>query len=135
MLGLAVARLTRLLELVLTGDDLSVAQYRMLGLIVHGETASSRLAEYLAVSPSGITLAVDGLVERGLVVRELDPDDRRRTPLRATRAGKRAWEQADSAVTEALDDVTAKIDAPELLDALERWNDAFRDYIYARRDD
>ena len=69
--------------------DLSLPQYRALALLGDGSTASSVLARRLTVSPPTVTAVIDGLVARGLVERQADPDDRRRLTLLLTRAGGR----------------------------------------------
>ena len=57
--------------------ELSVSQFRILDRLTDGTAAGSSLADWLAVKPPSITVAVDGLVKRGLVERGEDPDDRR----------------------------------------------------------
>ena len=86
----AVARLAKQVEVALGPLDLSLPQYRVLALLGDGSTASSVLARKLAVSPPTVTAVVDGLVGRGLVERQADPEDRRRLTLLLTRDGKRA---------------------------------------------
>ena len=86
----AVARLAKQVEVALGPLDLSLPQYRVLALLGDGSTASSVLARKLAVSPPTVTAVVDGLVARGLVERQADPEDRRRLTLLLTRDGKRA---------------------------------------------
>ena len=83
----ALARLARHVEHTLASIDLSLPQYRALSLLGDGSTASSALAGRLAVSPPSVTAVIDGLVARGLVERQADPDDRRRLTLLLTPAG------------------------------------------------
>lgn len=70
--------------------DLSFTQLKALSLLeADGEERSLKaLAEGLGVSLPAMSRAVDGLFERGLVLREEDPDDRRMKRVRATEAGQ-----------------------------------------------
>ena len=70
--GRVVARLARQVELALTTVDLTLPQYRVLGILDRGPEASSVLAEKLAVSRPSVTGVVDGLVARGLARRTRD---------------------------------------------------------------
>ncbi len=67
--------------------DLSVEQFHVLRLIRKGITSASELADFKQISRSAVTQAVDGLAERGLVVRRTDSQDRRRVQLELTPAG------------------------------------------------
>lgn len=122
----AVARLAKQVEVALAPLDLSLPQYRVLGLLADGSTASSVLARQLAVSPPSVTAVVDGLVGRGLVERQADPEDRRRLTLLLTRDGKRLLAAADVAAEARLDEIAGFMhEPPEALAAgLEGWNDA-----------
>ena len=97
----AVARLAKQVEVAIGPLDLSLPQYRVLALLGDGSTASSVLARKLAVSPPTVTAVVDGLVARGLVERQADPEDRRRLTLLLTRDGKRVLAAADAAAETA----------------------------------
>lgn len=56
------------------------------------------LAAFLKLDPSRMVAILDELEERGLVVRELDPLDRRSRTIRATEEGRRLREHAAVAV-------------------------------------
>lgn len=123
----AVARLAKQVEVAIAPLDLSLPQYRVLGLLADGSTASSVLARQLAVSPPSVTAVVDGLVGRGLVERRADPEDRRRLTLLLTRNGRRLLTAADAAAEARLDDIAGFLEAPEsdaATGVLTRWNDA-----------
>lgn len=63
-------------------------QARMLRLVCDlGPSRPSALAEHVRIAPRSVTEVVDGLEERGLVVREPDPADRRATIVAPTDAG------------------------------------------------
>ncbi|MCU1389128.1 MAG: hypothetical protein JWL72_2466, partial [Ilumatobacteraceae bacterium] len=84
---LTIARLSRVLENHGTGD-LSLPQYRVLGLLSSGEERASLLAARLSVAKPTLTSLVDSLVERGFVVRETLHGDRRAVRLSITEAGR-----------------------------------------------
>jgi DNA-binding MarR family transcriptional regulator len=122
----AVARLAKQVEVAIGPLDLSLPQYRVLGLLADGSTASSVLARQLAVSPPSVTAVVDGLVGRGLVERRADPEDRRRLTLLLTREGTRLLAAADTAAEARLDDIAGFLDGPRgaLAADLDGWNHA-----------
>jgi len=108
--GLVVARLARHVESAVAKHDLSLAQYRVLGLIAEGEAASSRIAEKMSVTRSSISAVVDGLVARGLVQRGARAGDRRLLPLTLTPTGQRVLVETNSAVGERLGAVLGELD-------------------------
>lgn len=78
-----------------TGIGLS--EDEVLFRLVHAPGQRARmsdLAERLCMAQSGITRVVDRLVERGLVVRETRPDNRRTVDARLTPAGRKTFERA-----------------------------------------
>lgn len=108
--GLVVARLARHVERAIAVHDLSLAQYRVLGLVAEGEAASSRIAEKMSVTRSSISAVVDGLVARGLIQRGARAADRRLLPLTLTAAGERALAETNTAVGERLGTVLGELD-------------------------
>src|SRR6478672_1212823 len=85
--GRVLARLIRHVEAALEPLGLSLPQYRLLAFLADGETASSKLAEIMAVSAPSVTSVVLNLEGRGLIERRPDPVDRRRQPLVLSGAG------------------------------------------------
>jgi DNA-binding MarR family transcriptional regulator len=90
---------------------------------VDGSSTPSRLADVTGVSPSTMTHRLDQLVERGLVQRTPDPDNRTRMKVRLTRAGHELFRKSvvDADVTEAA--VLAALNTTEqaqLADLLEK---------------
>ena len=102
-IGRTAAWLAKQVELSLAEVDLSLSQYRILGLLGEGSAVSSALAERLAVRPPSVTAVIDGLVARGLVERKHAEDDRRRVSHELTDLGQRLLSGADSAVSERLE--------------------------------
>jgi DNA-binding MarR family transcriptional regulator len=101
--GRTAAWLAKQVELSLAEVDLSLSQYRMLGLLDEGSAVSSALAERLAVRPPSVTAVIDGLVTRGLVARRHAEDDRRRVSHELTDLGHRLLAEADTAVNNRLE--------------------------------
>jgi long-chain acyl-CoA synthetase len=133
--GRVLARLARQVELAVATTDLTLAQYRVLILLGEGKEAASALAEKLAVSRPSVTGVVDGLVARGLVQRDHDPDDRRRVGHALTQSGRRLLQNADAEVERRLNDIAAH--RPEAAAAafagLGGWREALDAYRAARR--
>ena len=114
----ATARLAKVCELALRDVDLSVPQYRLLGYLADGSAAAAALAQRLIVSRPSVTTLVDGMVERGLVEREVDPDDRRRVNHLLTADGRRTLGRADDAVAQRLRGLVARLDPADAALAL-----------------
>lgn len=111
--GRVIARLAKQVELSIAPMDLSLSQYRVLSLLAEGASASSALAERMAVTAPSVTSVVDGLVARGLVERRPDPADRRRLPLALTDGGTALLRDANVAVAERLGEVLGHLGADE----------------------
>lgn len=105
----ATARLAKVSEIALREAELSLSQYRLLTYLAEGSAAAAALAERLIVSRPSVTTLVDGLVERGLVERRADPDDRRRVDHVLTTKGRRTLRRADAAVAAMLESLTARL--------------------------
>jgi DNA-binding MarR family transcriptional regulator len=82
-------------------SDLSVPQFRALAFLSHHEGASlSNVAEHIGLTLPSMSKMIDGLVTRGLVKREIHPDDRRRVTLALTARGRSHFQSAHD-VTQA----------------------------------
>lgn len=95
----------RIRRTLLTGksDEVTASQTAALGrLLRHGESTVADLARAEGVRPQSMGATVQALVDLGLVERRQDPDDGRRTLVRATPAGARAREDAWSARSRVL---------------------------------
>jgi len=135
-IGRTAAWLGKQVEIGLGSVDLSLPQYRILGLLDEHSEVSSVLAERLAVRPPTVTAVVDGLVTRGLVERRPVEGDRRRVGHVLTPEGLTILHEADAAiearlvvVTDAMGDADA---AEEAFAGLARWRRALVAYSRAR---
>jgi len=77
--------------------------------ITPGETAA-----VLRLHPSTVTVIVQGLERAGLVARTEDPEDRRRTRLTATVAGRKVAASSAGTVEEAVRRTLARVDPDDL---------------------
>jgi long-chain acyl-CoA synthetase len=126
--GRTAAWLAKQVEIALSTVDLSLSQYRILGLLAEGSAMSSSLAERLAVRPPSVTAVIDGLVARGLVERTHSEDDRRRISLGITKSGQTVLDSADRAVNERLEQIAGGLGSARstarAMDNLSLWHEA-----------
>lgn len=108
--GRSIAQLARAVENSLGG--LTLSAYRILSLVAEGNERSSQIAGRLALARPTISNAVDQLVERGLLQRGANPDDRRAVVLTVTDAGRAAIGEADRAIAERLLPIFDRLDDP-----------------------
>jgi long-chain acyl-CoA synthetase len=133
--GRVSAWLSKRVEVALSEMDLTLPQYRVLGILAEGSAAASGLAGRLAVRPSSVTAIIDGLVARGLVDRKHEEGDRRRIALRLTGEGERIVAEADLSVDAYLSSIAACLPDDEermVLHSLELWGRALANFHQAR---
>jgi DNA-binding MarR family transcriptional regulator len=83
----------------LTGLGLSSSETNVLAVLADGRSrAVGELAAATATRPTTLTSVLDRLAGRGLVVRELDPADRRSFVVELTGTGREAAAAVDQAV-------------------------------------
>jgi DNA-binding MarR family transcriptional regulator len=101
-LRLAVLRLSRQLRQQLVGD-VTQSQVSVLSSVDRlGNPTLGELAAWEQVQPPSMTRQVDALVTKGLVVREVRPEDRRIARVRLTPAGDRVLQRNRSVRTAAV---------------------------------
>jgi long-chain acyl-CoA synthetase len=135
--GRVAAWLAKRVEVALAQVDLTLPQYRVLGILMEGSAAASGLADRLAVRPSSVTAIIDGLVARGLVDRRHEEGDRRRIALRLTEEGTRIVAEADLTVDAYLTSIATHLphaDEVMVLRSLELWGQALTTFHQARRE-
>ena len=94
--------------------NLKVRSYAVLALACSDSNPSQReLADFLSLDASQIVALVDGLEQRGLVVRESDPRDRRSNVIKPTDAGRTLFAQAATQVRIAEDESLRSLSATE----------------------
>lgn len=126
--GRIAAWIARQVEMGLVDSDLSLPQYRVLGLLAEGNALPSSMADRLDVRRPSITAVVDGLVARALVVRTPAEDDRRQVTHGITSEGRRVLRAADQAVNERLASIAGCLDsateADQCLENIALWGKA-----------
>ena len=84
-------------------SDLSVPKFRVLIFLNRHEGASlSDIAEHMGLTPPSMSKMIDGLVARNMVIRQMDPGDRRRVTLAPTALGRTAMQSAYEATAARL---------------------------------
>ncbi len=94
------------------GSDLSVPKFRVLIFLNRHEGASlSEIAEHLGLTLPSTSKMIDGLVARNMVIRQMDPGDRRRVTLAPTALGRTAMQSALEATAARLAERLAALPA------------------------
>jgi len=129
---LTIARLNRFLENTAT-TELSLPQYRVLGILSGGDERASHLAARLAVAKPTLTSLVDSLVDRGFVGRDTLDGDRRAVSLSITKSGRAVLVRTAKQLRENFDGVLARCEHPDaVLAALDELRNSL-DAIWAQR--
>ncbi len=111
---------------------LTQAEFRCLRLFGTEETLNNKqIAERMNLSPSRLTRIIDGLVTKGYVIREIEPNDRRNMRVALSKQGVLIVQQLNNAYVrihkEILNDIEKSQHTPlinamtNLLSALEKW--------------
>jgi DNA-binding MarR family transcriptional regulator len=96
------------------GSDLSVPKFRVLIFLNRHEGASlSDIAEHMGLTLPSMSKMIDGLVARNMVIRQMDPGDRRRVTLAPTALGRTAMQSAYEATAARLAERLAALPASE----------------------
>jgi DNA-binding MarR family transcriptional regulator len=123
-LGEVVGRLSRRLRRasrpMLRSFELSDGQARTLRIIGHARSPlrMSEIARRIEVVPRSATSVVEVLERRGLVAREMDPEDRRSVLVRLTPAGGQLFASLGEARDEAASAIFATLELPDRLELL-----------------
>jgi len=86
----AITKIARAdLQVRLEGHNFGISgiEHGLLRHLTHGITSMAEISRLMGVAPSTLVYVVDGLVEKNLVKRGKDPNDRRREPLLLTKKG------------------------------------------------
>jgi len=94
--------------------DLTIQQLKVLALLFEGQQRMGNIASHVGCILSSATSIVDRLVEKGLVTRAMDPDDRRAVICQLTQAGKETMEQFWSIGRERITQMANQLEVREL---------------------
>lgn len=103
-------------------DRITLPQLRALQAISrteHPGALNAQLARLLNVAAPSMTAMIDGLVERGLVDRSIDPSNRRQVLILLTPEGARRLTEMEAMVSARLHEVVSYLDAGERTRALD----------------
>ena len=111
---------------------LTQAEFRCLRHLHSNESINNKeIADRMNLSASRLTRIIDGLVEKGYVVREIEPNDRRNMRVYLSEQGGTFVKQLDDAYTNIHAQILMDIESGQhkplinamthLLSALERW--------------
>jgi len=96
----------------LAEHDLKVRSYSVLALAAGDSRPSQReLAEFLRLDPSQVVALVDDLQVKGLLIREVDPADRRANVVTATSRGRAVFAQAQASARHAEEELHRSLSA------------------------
>jgi DNA-binding MarR family transcriptional regulator len=110
-----VKRMKRLVDARLSGHGLTMSRIKVLGLLgYHGPSHQSEVATVFDLAPRTVTELVDGLERDGLVVRTLDPADRRARYVDLTPAGRDVLAIAQTARNEIVAEVFGSLEPDQL---------------------
>ena len=93
----ATHRIGRHLESELAAVGVDQGEARVLSALVRGPMSVAALVAAVGVKRSTLTNILDRLERRGLVTREINPNDRRSFVVRPTRGGERAAKKVAAA--------------------------------------
>ena len=93
--------------------ELTASQARLLCMLADTAVGMAELSGLLGLERSSLTGLVDRAEQRGLVVRQADPSDRRAVKVAISRAGAKAVHRFHDELTERLDLVLTQLPATE----------------------
>jgi DNA-binding MarR family transcriptional regulator len=96
--------------------DLGVSQIVVLHMLLGGRQLTSELALRFNVTNPTMSRIIDGLVEKGFVQREIDPNDRRRVYLTLTETGAKIGRHKHGQERSALADFFSPLSEEQLKD-------------------
>ena len=109
-----IGRLSRRLRGTSAGAGLTPSQISVLFTVVrNGPIGLSELAELESINPTMLSRITAHLAEEGLLLRTVDPADRRAARVAATAAGRRLRERIHRERTEALASHLQELDRDE----------------------
>lgn len=110
----------------LLNSALTLQQFKLLTIVhFHGQSTMRQLATAMGVSPPTISGAVVRLVDKGLLTRREDPQDRRVRLISMSPAGARLAQHVEEAGERFVRQVLAELDLDSLRSALAAQREVF----------
>lgn len=112
--------------------DLSMAQFNLLMAVqAAGEITGGELAGQLGVSPPSVSVMVERLVDRGLLVRQRSVEDRRKVVLRMSNETASHFSRIEEQVLASFVDLVQEVGA----ETAEKWVEVLQqvEQVLARR--
>lgn len=115
-LARVIPRLSRILERELSRSEISLSlrQLRVLQRLNDGEQIAAAIARESSVGPAAMQGVLDGLVERGLILRQRSTEDRRKQLLDLTHEGAEALAAGNRLLIETLSRLLEKVSGGDL---------------------
>ncbi|WP_370617482.1 MarR family winged helix-turn-helix transcriptional regulator [Mumia sp. Pv 4-285] len=114
LLAQAAAATGRVVTDALRGVGAHRSHYSVLAALdERGPLSQAALSDTVGLDRGDMVRLLDTLEADGLVLREPDPDDRRRNRIAATRAGRDRLEALDTVIADAQADATTTLSAAE----------------------
>ncbi|GAA2213609.1 MarR family transcriptional regulator [Nonomuraea monospora] len=109
-------------------DKITLPQFRMLVLLAgHGGVNLVTMAELLDVNSSTAMRMADRLGGAGLIVREVNPDNRRESMMRLTKEGHRIVDEVMARRRKQIGEIVSRLSATQrqaLISAMNAFNEA-----------
>jgi DNA-binding MarR family transcriptional regulator len=114
--SLISARLSNLIEPIYASrHDLTMPAWRSLAVIARYQPlTATQLTSLTSSDAVKVTRAIELLVRRGLIRRDVDKNDRRRASLRLTAARRKVYRDIEEFVVRVENELAAALDAHEL---------------------
>jgi DNA-binding MarR family transcriptional regulator len=111
---------------------LTQSEFRCLRLFNRDDELNNKqVAERMNLSPSRLTRIIDGLVEKGYIIRQIEPSDRRNMKVTLSKRGKVITQKLNDAYVKIHQEILGDIDKSQhkplinamenLLVALQKW--------------
>jgi DNA-binding MarR family transcriptional regulator len=112
------AAVRRMVEVALHDHDLSPSQFHLLGALKSGGgvLSTGQIARIMLRASQTITGLVDRLEAQGLVERQVDARDRRKSNIRITTLGERRLSEAQPTTNRLAESIVAPLTGEELRD-------------------
>lgn len=97
------------------GLELTMFHYLILNMVKQEKLTLTDISKRMGVDPSTLVPMVDGLVKKGYIKRERDPEDRRRYPLQVTEKGSELLKNAHYCMeNDPLENALTRLDESEI---------------------